>query len=40
VAPNCFQMVATRPVVAAGAAGAAMRSGSFGEAVRGGGSLT
>jgi AraC-like DNA-binding protein len=37
VAPNCFQMVATRPVAAAGAA---MRSGSFGEAVRGGGSLT
>jgi AraC-like DNA-binding protein len=37
VAPACFQMVATRPVVAAGAA---MRSGSFGEAVRGGGSLT
>lgn len=36
VAPNCFQMAATRPVVAAGAA---MRSSSFGEAVRGGGSL-
>jgi AraC-like DNA-binding protein len=35
-APNCFQMVATRPVVAAGAG---TRSSSFGEAVRGGGSL-
>ena len=35
VAPNCFQMTATRPVVAAeaaGAAGAATRSSSFGEA--------
>jgi AraC-like DNA-binding protein len=31
VAPNCYQMSATRPVVA-GAAGAAMRSSSFGEA--------
>ena len=29
VAPNCFQLVATRPVVAAGVA---MRSSSFGEA--------
>jgi len=29
VAPNCFQMAATRPVVAAGPA---MRSSSFGEA--------
>ena len=29
VAPNCFQMTATRPVVAAGVA---MRSSSFGEA--------
>ena len=35
VAPNCFQMTATRPMVAAGvagAAGAATRSSSFGEA--------
>jgi AraC-like DNA-binding protein len=30
VAPNCFQMTATRPV--AGTAGAATRSSSFGEA--------
>jgi AraC-like DNA-binding protein len=34
VAPNCFQMAATRPRVAAGAsAAAAIRSSSFGEAV-------
>lgn len=45
LAPNCFQLVATRPVLptgaagAAGAPGAATRSSSFGEAVRGGGSL-
>ncbi len=35
VAPNCFQMTATRPVVAAqvaGAAGVATQSSSFGEA--------
>jgi AraC-like DNA-binding protein len=36
VAPNCFQMLAMRPLVAAGPpAGAAMRSSSFGEATPG-----